>query len=241
MNDCECNNIVCPSTVKKLFDCDNSMMEINLNTSMNFNICNGVTLPKNCKIEILETKVNYSISKIEKEILINGRKVDCENFSLYDCICVRDDLINIPKDNKNKILLAIAQPLKLEVNSTIEIKAIAHTSNCEKIYLQAVGESKDCIDTILISKCCIPYNSCDFSETYIELNNYLSTMVNPDYIFLSPIYDCSSNIDNFLGKVFLNYKIDLELICYKKIRKCFYDTFPCGNKIPYYKKSFKIN
>lgn len=236
MNNCECNNIVCPSTVKKLFDCDNNIIDINSNFPMNFTLCDGITLPKDSKIEILETRVNYNLSNIEKELLINGKKIDCEKYSLYDCIYVKNNLINLPKDNTNKILLSIIEFLKLEVNCSIEIKAIAHTVSCEKIYIKAIGKSKDSIDTILMSKCCIPYNNCNFNETYLELNNCLTTIVNPDYIFLSPIYDCCSNIDNFLGKVFINYKINLELICYKEVKKCFYDTLPKYNK-----KSLKIN
>lgn len=236
----ECKNTVCHSTVKKLLDCDKNMIEINSNFPIKFTLHDGITLPKNSKIEILETVVNYNLTEIEKELSINGRKVDCEKSSLYDCIYIKDDLINLPTDNKNKILLALVESLRLEIHFNIEIKAIAHTICGEKIYIESIGQANDCINTVLMAKCCIPHNNC-FDETYIELDNYINTILEPDYIFLSPIYDCCSNIDNFLGKAFISYKIDLDLMCYKEIMKCFYDTFPNSSKKPYHKKSFKIN
>lgn len=238
MEICKYNNIICPSTTKKLFDSNNNIIDINSNFLINFNLCDGITLPKNSKIEILETQVNYSLVEIEKEILINGRKVDCQKSLLYDCIYIKEDLINLPKDNYNKILLAIAESLRLEVNCNIKIKAIAHTNYGEKIYFKAIGQSKDSINATLISKCCIPNNKCNFNESYIELNNCLSTVVNPDYIFLSPVYDCYCNINNLLGNVFINYEINLELICCKKTRKYLYNLVPQYSKYPCYKKSY---
>ncbi|HBI92418.1 MAG TPA: hypothetical protein DDY58_08285 [Terrisporobacter glycolicus] len=238
MKVCKCNNIFCPSTAKKLFDSNNNMIEINSNFPMNFNICDDVTLPKNSKIEILETNVDYNITGIEKEMLINGIKINCDKSLLYDCIYIENNLINLPKDNNRKILLAIAQSLKIEIVCNIEMSAIAHTDCGEKIYFKAIGESKDPLNTTLISKCCIPNNNSNFIDTYIELNNCISTIVNPDYIFLSPVYDSCCNINNLLGNVYVNYKINLELICYKKIRKCLCTPVPKCSKYPCYKKSF---
>lgn len=241
MDNYKTNNLVCPSTVKKVFDCDNNITMINSTLSINFDLCDGITLPKNSKIEILETHVICNISHIEKEILVNGRKIDCEKSSLYDSICIKDDLINLPKDNKNKILLSIAEPLKLKVDCSIEIKALAHTLDHQQIYIKAIGKCVDSIDTILLSRCCIPYSSCDFDEIYLDINNYLNTIANPDYIFLSPLYNSCCHIDKFLGKVFLNYEIGSESMCYRDVRKCFYSTLPQYTKKHYYKKTLKIN
>ena len=116
-------------------------------------------------------------------MLINGRKVDCEKSSLSDCIYIKNDLINLPKNNKNKILLSIIEFLKLEVNCSIEIKAIAHTDNCKKIYFEATGKSKDCIETLLMNKCCIPANY-DLNNNFIEVDHCLNANVNPNFIFI---------------------------------------------------------
>lgn len=224
--------MICPSTTKKLFDFDKNLIEINSNISINFALCDNITLPKDSKIEILETHVEYSISNVEKLLLINGRKIDCDKLSLYDCISLKEHWINVPKDNKNKILLSMIESLDLKINLCVEIKAVAHTPNCEKIYFRAIGNSMDLVKTTLINKCCIPFSCYNFKKTYIELNSCLVTTTNPNYIFLSPLYDCNSNINYLLGNVFVNHKIEFESICYKNVKKYFCNPFskPCYKK-----------
>ena len=58
-------------------------------------------------------------------------------------------------------------------------------------------------------------------------------------IFLSPLFDCSSNIDGFLGNVFINYKLCLDMTCYEKIKKYFYNTFPKNYEKSHIKKTIK--
>lgn len=223
MKICECNNTVYPSTAIKLFDSDNKMIDINSNAQISFKLCNDIYLPKNCKIEILETKLNYSVNNIEKEILINGKCINSNNLTLNDCINLSENYINLPKDNCNKILLSIVECLKLDINLILYFRAIAHTEDCRKIYIETVGECEDNIETIFMTKCYCNSGELDFDKSYIELNNNLSSIICPDYIFLSPVFDCQSNIVRLLGNVFINYQLTLDTTCYKKIKKYLYN------------------
>ncbi|UEL48821.1 hypothetical protein [Terrisporobacter hibernicus] len=222
--DCH-NNIICPSTAKKLLDSNITTVSTNSSFPIDFTLYKDLKLPKKCKIEVLETRLQYNISKIEKELLINGKCVDSHKFSLHNCIDIKDIFINLAKDNHNKILFNMMEYLKLEISLILEFKAIAHTDSCGKIYFEAIGKSKDYIETLLMSHCCIPVN-CNLDNIYIEIDHCLNTKVNPNHIFLSPIYDCQSNINSLLGNVFINYEILIDLICYKKIRKYSYNPFP---------------
>lgn len=217
------SNIICPSTIKNFLDSNIATIATNSSFPMHFTLCENLKLPKQCKIEILETRLQYNISKTEKELLINGKCVDSDKSLLNDCINIKDVFINLPKDNHNKILFSIIEKLKLEISIILEFKAIAHTDNCKKIYFEATGKSEDRIEILLMNKCCIPAN-CDLDNNFIDVDHRLNAEVNPDYIFISPKYDCYSNIDGFLGRVFINYEILMDLMCYKKIRKCFYNT-----------------
>lgn len=143
--DCH-NNIICPSTVKKFLDSDIATIAANSSFPMYFTLCKNLKLPKNCKVEILETRLQYNISKVEKELLINGKYVDSDKSLLHDCINIKDVFINLPKDNYNKILFSIIEKLKLQISLILEFKAIAHTDNCKKIYFEATGKSKDYIE-----------------------------------------------------------------------------------------------
>lgn len=236
--DCH-NNIICPSTVKKFLDSDIATIAANSSFPMYFTLCKNLKLPKNCKVEILETRLQYNISKVEKELLINGKYVDSDKSLLHDCINIKDVFINLPKDNYNKILFSIIEKLKLQISLILEFKAIAHTDNCKKIYFEATGKSKDYIETILMNKCCIPANH-DLDNNFIDMDHRLNAEVNPDYIFISPKYDCHSNIDGLLGRVFINYEILMYLMCHKKIRKCFYNTTYNTGDI-YHKKYIYFN
>ena len=132
----ECNNgIICPSTVNKLIDSNKDFIELNSNFPIRFKICDNISLPKNCKIEILETKLKYNISHIEKEILINGRSIESNSASLNDSINIGEDFINCPKSNINKILFSATEHLKLSICLTLIFKAIAHTDNYDRIYI----------------------------------------------------------------------------------------------------------
>lgn len=217
------DNIICPSTVKKLLDSDTSTITENSSFPMYFTLCKDLKLPKKCKIEVLGTRLQYNISKVEKELSINGKYVDLSKCSLHDCINIKDVFINLPKDNHNKILFSIIESLKLEISLILEFKAIAHTDNCKKIYFEATGKSKDCIETLLMNKCCISANY-DLDNNFIEVDHCLNAEVNPNFIFISPKYDCHSNIDGLFGRVFINYEILMYLMCYKKIRKSLYNS-----------------
>lgn len=217
------DNIICPSTVKKLVDSNISTITTNSSFPMYFTLCEDLKLPKKCKIEILETRLQYNISKAEKELLINGKYVDLSKSSLHDCINIKDVFINLPKDNHNKILFSIIESLKLEISLILEFKAIAYTDNCKKIYFEAIGKSKDCIETLLMNKCCIPSNY-DLDNNFIDVDHRLKAEINTDFIFISPKYDYHSNIDGLLGRVFINYEILMYLMYYKKIRKSLYNS-----------------
>lgn len=223
MNEYELNNgIIYNSTSNLLLDSSQSLIEINSKIPITFKLYNDVYLPKNCKIEILETKLNYNTDNIEKEILINGRSVNSSNSSLNDSINIKEDYINLPKDDCNKILFSVVECLKLDINLILHFKAIVHTDDCRKLYMESTGEFKDSIETILMTKCCFPYKKLDVDKSFMEINNYLSPIINPDYIFLSPLFDCQSNINSLLGKAFINYELMLDITCYKKVRKNLY-------------------
>ena len=78
--------------------------------------------------------------------------------------------------------------------------------------IEALGTTTDSIQTILVSNICVPNHKCNMRKAFITLENDIKICADPEYVFLSPIYNYHCDMDAFLGNVFLNYCISLNLL-----------------------------
>lgn len=212
-------NFVYVKNIKKVIDSGYDLGEIKSNFFINLNMCNGMVLPDDSKIKIINAKLEHSICKCNKEIFINGIKVNTTENLLEDCMLLNEDSINIHRYNNNEILITIVEKLALEIESTLYIEAVAYLGCGNKVIFSATGKAVDCINLIFNNKSCVLYNDYKCDKIYIETKNKLSTDIDPDFIFLSPVFDCNSNISGFIGNVFIDYKVDFGVEIYKQISK----------------------
>lgn len=237
MDQCKYNKYVnCYSSQNKMLGSNKTSIDLNSNFLMKFDLDACLPLPKDVKIEILETKLTYNICKVEKNILLNGHTIESDSSSLKDEFYLKKEYCNLGYKECRNILFNITELIKLKVCICLEIKALAHTENTSPILINAVGNTEDCIETILMTKDSIPNFKNTLDNIKICLENNLTSMVTPDYIFLSPIYDDCLDIDSFIGNVYINYCLGLSLCSYVTINT------PCHNPYSKNKNSyFKVN
>ena len=204
--------IICPFKVNKILDNTVTINKLSSNLPIKLNILNECVLPCNTRIEILETKLDYDICKIKKEILINGHKLENESSSIESSFCISEKYINIIEESCDDLLLNITESLNLEFQISVKIKAVAHIDKNKKMCIEALGTTTDSIQTILVSNICVPNHKCNMRKAYITLENDIKICADPEYVFLSPIYNYHCDMDAFLGNVFLNYCISLNLL-----------------------------
>lgn len=204
--------IICPFKVNKILDNTVTINKLSSNLPIKFNILNECVLPYNTRIEILETKSEYDICKIKKEILVNGYKLENESSSLESSFCISEKCINIIEESYDDLLLNITECLNLEFQISVKIKAVAHIDKNMKMCIEALGTTTDSIQTILVSNICVPNHKCNMRKAFITLENDIKICADPEYVFLSPIYNYHCDMDAFLGNVFLNYCISLNLL-----------------------------
>ncbi|HSQ90091.1 hypothetical protein [Romboutsia sp.] len=211
-------NVVCkrnirlhPANVGTIYDSVRTINKLNSNIPINFEILSECPLPNNAKIDILETKFEYQICKVDKKILVNGHNVDCTLNSIKDKICLNKSYINLVHKNCSNLILSIVENISFDFKIKVKVKAIAYIDNCRKVFFEAFGEGEDHIKSILLSNVCAP-NMVKYSQNiYLKFDNDIMGMAYPEFLFLSPIYDCDLNIDFLLGNAFLNYIINLDI------------------------------
>lgn len=208
---CEGDVALCPVNVNKIYDSIRTISNINSNLPITFKVFSECELPVNTKVDITETKFEYSIFNIKKEVLINGHKVSTDSNLEKDKICLKKEHVNLIDKNCKNILINITETIKFNLSINIKIKGTAYINECESVYFEAFGEGKDSINTIIVSEICVPnFLECN-SNVYLSLKNEIIGIANPEYTFLSPIYDCKSNIEHLLGNVFTSYTINLDI------------------------------
>ncbi|MBC5997866.1 hypothetical protein EAI30_13140 [Romboutsia ilealis] len=206
------NIIICPFKVNKILDSTTTINKLSSNLPIKFDILDNCTLPCNARIEILESKLEYDICKINKEILVNGHKLKIKSSSLKSSFYIDKNYVNIIEESCNDLLLNITECLNIEFQISVRIKAVAHVNKNQKISIEALGKTNDSIQTILISNVYVPNYKCNMEKVFIDFENGIKICSSPEYIFLSPIYDYNCNMNAFLGNVFLNYCINLNLL-----------------------------
>lgn len=211
-------NLVYVSSIKRDLDYNCEENNINSNFFLNFNLCDNTILPRNCKIKISRVKSTYKISKCKKNILINGKNINFDENLFCDSITLDYDLINIPKCNRDKILISVIEIVHLELENILEIDALAYLESGIIKKFKASGQAIDCCDLILKNEICLPYNEYNNDKVYIEFKNCLSTSVEPNFIYLSPIFNCNGNISDLIGNIFINYRMSLEVKSYKEVK-----------------------
>ncbi|WP_042272970.1 hypothetical protein [Faecalimicrobium dakarense] len=202
---------LCPVSANKIYDSVRSTSNINSNLPITFKVFSECDLPINTKIDITGTKFEYSIFNIKKDVLINGHKVLTDSSLKKDKICLKKEYVNLIDKNCESLLLNITENIKFNLKINIKIKGTAHINECKSVYFEAFGEGRDCINTIIVSEIFVPnFLNCN-SSVYLSLENEIIGVANPEYTFLSPIYDCKSNIEHLLGNVFTSYTINLNI------------------------------
>ena len=135
-----------------------------------------------------------------------------ESSSLESSFCISEKYINIIEESCDDLLLNITESLNLEFQISVKIKAVAHIDKNKKMCIEALGTTTDSIQTILVSNICVPNHKCNMRKAFITLENDIKICADPEYVFLSPIYNYHCDMDAFLGNVFLNYCISLNLL-----------------------------
>ncbi|RDY24983.1 hypothetical protein CHF27_001930 [Romboutsia maritimum] len=225
-----CKDNIGLSSVKidRIYDMTKSVNKVNSNISVNFKTLTTCDIPKDTKIDIVESKLELSTCSIQRKTKINGHNVNINEDKLEDKICLIRKYINLKDENCDNLILSITEDLKIDLKVKIKLKCIAHINECNSICFEAIGEGKDSISLVIVSEICTPnIKKCD-EDIYINLKNKIMAIADPRYIFLSPIYDCNSNIDYLISNVFLNYNLEfyaislipssLNLISYNKSR-----------------------
>lgn len=203
--------VLCPVNVNEIYDSVRTISNINSNIPITFTVFSECKLPVNTKVDITETKFEYSIFNIKKDVLINGHKVLTDSNLKKDKICLKKEHVNLIDKSHKNLLLNITETIKFNLRISIKIKGTAYINECESVYFEASGEGKDRINTIIVSEICVPnFLECN-SNVYLSLKNEIIGSANPEYTFLSPIYDCKSNIERLLGNVFTSYTINLDI------------------------------
>lgn len=209
---CKNNVRLSPVNVDRIYDSIRTTNKLNSNISINFKILSECKLPNNTKIDILETKFEYQICKIDKKILVNGHNIDCNPSSIKDKICLNKNYINLVHKNCSNLILSIVEDISFDFKIKVKVKGIAYINNCEKVYFEALGEGEDHIKSILLSNIYVPNIVRCFKKVYLNFDNDIIGIVNPECLFLSPIYDCDLNIEFLLGNAFLSYIINLDIV-----------------------------
>ena len=173
--------IICPFKVNKILDNTVTINKLSSNLPIKFNILNECVLPCNTRIEILETKLDYDICKIKKEILINGHKLENESSSIESSFCISEKYINIIEESCDDLLLNITESLNLEFQISVKIKAVAHIDKNKKMCIEALGTTTDSIQTILVSNICVPNHKCNMRKAFITLENDIKICADPEF------------------------------------------------------------
>lgn len=209
----KCNNnlMLCPVSIDRIYDFSRATTSLSSNLPIKFDVICDCCLPCDTKIEIVETTFKYNLCKIKKSVLLNGHKIDDISNTLEDKIYLNRNYVNLVDKDCKELMLNITEHIKADFEIQAYIKGIAYINNCKKVCFEAFGEGIDKIDSIIISNACVPnFLSC-IDSAYLRLKNEILGVANPEYIFISPIYDCCSNIENLLANVFVNYCISLDL------------------------------
>lgn len=209
---CEGDVVLCPIEVNQIYDSVRAINNINSNLPITFAIFSECDLPANTKVYIIETNFEYSIFNLKKSVLINGHNVLTDSNLNNNKINLKKEHINLLDKNCKNLLLNITETIKFNLEINIKIKGTAYIDECRSVSFEAWGKGKDRINTIILSQICVPnFLECD-SNVYLSLKNEIIGIANPECTFLSPIYDCKSNIEQLLGNVFTSYTINLDTI-----------------------------
>lgn len=221
-NNCNNNLIVCPVNVERIYDVNKTTNKLSSNLLIKFNIICNCVLPRDSKIEILETKFQYNLCNVKKRILIDGHKAEgCFN-NIEDIVHLNNRYINLTDENCKELSLSITEHINATVKINACIKCVAHTCNCNKIYFEAIGEGTDELRSIITSKFLVPNLKKTFEKPYLILRNEIIGLAKPEYIYLSPIHGTCYDIEKLLGNVFINYCINFDL---KTIVPCCLNLF----------------
>lgn len=209
---CKDDIVIYPVKVEQIYDRIRAINKISSNIPMDFNLMCTCPLPKNSKIEILETNCMCSIQEIDKEISLNGKKTCNNRKCLGEEICIESKYFNLIETNCSNVIVNITEKIECKLKIKLKIKGIAYFDCCRSKYFEAEAEGVDCISTIFTSKICIPNNIDCINEVKLSFNNNIKAHVNPSYVFLSPFFDCNCNIECLLGNVFIDYEIGLNTL-----------------------------
>ena len=196
--------------VNKIYDTSRAINKISSNIKTNFKVTSKCPLPKNTKIKITEATLCYEICNLQKHLLINGHSCNCSKLSLQEGIYLDNKFIYPYDTTCDELTLSIVEGLKLDIDLKINIKGIAYITTLECVSFEAFCSGKDSIDTIILSNLFVPSPNRCFDTPFIKFNNNINVCVNPDYIYLSPVYDSECNIESLIGNIFINYCISLD-------------------------------
>lgn len=211
-NLCKGDIVISPVTANQIYDYSRSSSKVSSNISIKFDILSDILLPRNTKVEIIETEFEYTFNNIDKNIHINGHKIKKSSNCLEEIICISDKYINLVDNSYKCLVLNITESLNVEIDVNVRIKGIAHINSCDKICFEAIGKGKDKISSIIVSNIYIPNTSKCFKDNYLKVKNDIVGLANPEYIFLSPLFDCCGCIEFLMGNVFINYCINLDML-----------------------------
>lgn len=203
----------------KMIGSDRTAVNINSNFLMTFNIINSLPLPSNSKIKIEEVNLNYDIYESKKNILLNGHKIESDLNSLNESFYLKGEYFNLTNEENSKIILSLVESIRLNMSINLKLKGFAYIDGCEPIFIEVHGKSKDCIEAILVAKNNIYNYKNILRNVKIYLENNLTPIVNPDFIFLSPIYDEHLDIYAFIGNVYISFGLGLHMVTCLPISK----------------------
>ncbi len=200
-----------PIMANQVYDSVITTNKINSNLPISFDIFRTCTLPMDTKISICETDFKYNIFNIDNEILLNGHSILTNSYLENNNICLKKEYVNLMYECCENIILNVVQRLSFDVNINIQIRGDAYIDKCKSVYFEAEGKGSDKINTLIISEIMVPnFLTCN-QNNHLNFKNEIIGMANPEFAFLSPIYDDKSNIKFLLGNVFLNYIINLNI------------------------------
>lgn len=207
---CENNVFFYPALVDMIYSKSKVKTNINSNICMNFQISSNLPLPSNTKIQIIETNLKYKIYNTDKKILINGYNIKCNKCCTEENVWIDDRILNLVDTECKELNLNIVEEISASFDIQVDIKGIAYIDNYKDVYFEAFGNGEDRIKTILLTNISIPNTKKISSKVYLNFNNNIWGEANPNCLFLSPMYNYTTDIESLLGNVFLNYVISLS-------------------------------
>ncbi len=201
----------CPIIEERVFDYTRVFGRVSSNIAINFDVISDCKIPNGSKIDIKKVYFKYEVYKAHKEILVNGHNIKYQNCT-GNKILLSPNYINLLNNECNNLIINVIEKLCFSLKVKVIIQGVAYKDGCKAIHFEAIGKGKDEINSSIISNVCFPNYDYKSNKGYIKLENNIIGVVEPNNVFLSPIYNCDCNIESFLGNIFINYCISLDLI-----------------------------